>query len=330
MRRARRHADAHRCGRGRAAAPLDRVHQQLAEGIGDRFAHVRREIGIELRHHGLDALDRFAACTARPARPTPAAPRSPRSAGGSGASSTSRTVCKQRRATSIGFCTYLNACCAHRFEQGLRRVVRGHDDDARTRLCVRAAARADRGRSSAASTHRAAADRSVGCAAPRGPRRRPSPPSPRNPRSSGPCCSTCRVVRSSSTTRMRLMIDSVFASAGGACRRGAAARRGREMRPAAANASSRQRRSVRAGRTNARSAVVELVRAAHLLELGGRLAAGWRADGGDGSLERVRRHAQRLAVALRERALDAPKRRRPVRHGTARRSASAAARSPPV
>ena len=82
--------------------------------------------------------------------------------GGSGASSASRTVSQQRRRLDR-LVHVLERLFAHRLQQRLRRVVGGHDDDARPRLARAQLRRADRARSCAASRRRAAADRTGAC-----------------------------------------------------------------------------------------------------------------------------------------------------------------------
>ena len=62
-----------------------------------------------MRHDRLRCARRPRACTARPARPSRGARRSPRSAATSAAASASRTVCSSAGG-STGLCTYLNAC----------------------------------------------------------------------------------------------------------------------------------------------------------------------------------------------------------------------------
>ena len=55
----RRHEILHGPRRVEPPAPLDRVRQQLAERLRDRFAHVVRQLRVELHHEILHAFGDF-------------------------------------------------------------------------------------------------------------------------------------------------------------------------------------------------------------------------------------------------------------------------------
>ena len=90
------------------AAPFDGIQQQFAKRIADRLAHLRREIGVELRHDRLDAVGRLA--RARHDELDPLGPRRnhlDRRRVGCGERVANGL---QQRRSSTGLCTYLNAC----------------------------------------------------------------------------------------------------------------------------------------------------------------------------------------------------------------------------